>query len=65
MDIEQISYLNLPPSILGYADFAYIAKFHKSKDLCWKSSENSTFLKERRCVGMKVFKKDKPYVLTE
>ena len=46
MDTEQTTYLNLPPKILCYAEFAHIAKLHNSKELCWKSSENNTLLKK-------------------
>ena len=53
MDTEQTTYLNLPPKIFCYAEFAHIAKLHNSKELCWKSSENNTLLKKWRytCEG--------------
>lgn len=64
MDTEQITYLNLLPNNLCYAEFAYLAKLHKPKGLCWKSSENNTLLKKKCvCVCMKVLYKDTPYVL--
>lgn len=48
MDTEQTTYLNLAPKILCYAEFAHIAKLHNSKELCWKSSENNTLLKQMK-----------------